>query len=393
MKVGFHFDADHEDLGDWYGPPIKKALFLKITNHRNLEISSKVFVGDLLFHETACDTIRTSETSFTRKFNPEKFAAIIEGWINPNKQIWFSVRPDILERVFNRNIYVLCFESIDKRTSEFLAESLMDCPYFLGALEVDDTSPIHWMLYSNSLIPLFRIEDRKSINIFNSSFEDEDDYKDIALEETLVESGFKKISYESLNGKFTIFDQYHDFEHARRVAEWRDRFGNLLAFIADDVVSKLIDTAPDLGNRLWAAFSTFEKSETSEELAQVSATCRRIMEYVVDSIFPPTSEKIEDRELGEGKYKNRLYAWAKEQTESKTEADLITIGVESLDQQYSKLLASYNKGVHGDVLRIETRRCLLKTVFLLDDIVSLKTGPFEIKPKLDFSDILSDTGI
>jgi len=51
-----------------------------------------------------------------------------------------------------------------------------------------------------------------------------------------------------------------------------------LAFISDDVVTRLSDSAPDIGNKFWAAFDTFNKAETNEEYAQVATSCRRILE-------------------------------------------------------------------------------------------------------------------
>jgi hypothetical protein len=42
--------------------------------------------------------------------------------------------------------------------------------------------------------------------------------------------GFKKINPESLNGRYTIFDTYSNFEEARRIAEWKRNSGGLLAF-------------------------------------------------------------------------------------------------------------------------------------------------------------------
>jgi hypothetical protein len=54
-----------------------------------------------------------------------------------------------------------------------------------------------------------------------------------------------------------------------------------------------------------------------------------------------------------------------------------------LFQQWEKLNKLANKGVHSDVFREETRRCVIRTILLMDDIVSLRRGPFPIKTTLD----------
>jgi hypothetical protein len=127
-----------------------------------------------------------------------------------------------------------------------------------------------------------------------------------------------------LNGRFTIFDEYHDFNHARRIAEWKKRFGGLLAFIADDVVHRLGDTVPELGDKLWSALQTYESAETNEQLAQVTASCRRIVEHVSDQLFPPQDGSHNGHNLGTKDYKNRILAFVDQQRKSNTNIDLIS---------------------------------------------------------------------
>jgi len=54
-----------------------------------------------------------------------------------------------------------------------------------------------------------------------------------------------------------------------------------------------------------------------------------------------------------------------------------------LFQQWDKLLDLANKGIHDEVYKEETRRCIIRTVMLLDDIISLKNEPFQIQTKLN----------
>lgn len=382
MKIAFHFDSQDESLALFYGNDIQKKVFNTILKHRNLNVNSKVFTGDLLMMMIASDRKEISETQFTQTFNEDKYREIFYHWLNPKNVIWKRYSDLGIERSIGTDIHVLCFESIDLKTAEIINDELSDYPSYLGAIEVDDSSQLHWTLYSQFLVALGRLHNDE-FNLFHQS---EDDIEDVMIND-YDDFGFKKVSPECLNGRYTIFDTYSNFEQARRIAEWKRNSGGLLAFIADEIISKLSDIAPDVGNKLWSALKTFEDSETNEQLAQVTASCRRIFEYVVDCIFPPSNEKIDGHSLKADKYKNRLFAYADESRQSNTNIDLIVATTVTLFEQWDKLNKLANKGVHSEVFRSETRRCLLRTIMLLDDIVSLKEKPFDIRPNINFDDI------
>lgn len=303
----------------------------------------------------------------------------------PESVIWVRFRPERVESCLDKNIFVVCLESVDLQMAEYLNGRLEKLPYYFGALEVDDASPVHWNLYSGSLIAKYRVINKK-VSIFWDGFNE--DSQDQFAGERLTGLGFKEAAYESLNGKFSIFDKYHDFEHARRVAEWKRKCGSLLAFISDDVVSRLSDAAPELSEKLWAALNTFEAAETGEQLAQVAVSCRRIIEFVADSLFAPSTETHKGFSLGKKDFRNRLLAFADKERASETNIDLICASTAALAEQLEKLSALTNKGIHGEVFRSESRRCLLRTILLLDDIISLKPSAFEIASHIDVEEML-----
>jgi hypothetical protein len=203
--------------------------------------------------------------------------------------------------------------------------------------------------------------------------------------------GFQKIDTEFIEMRYSVFDANHTFETARRIAEWKNQASNMLGTVIDNIISSLIDAAPDLGNKLWAMLNTYHSSETTEQLAQVMATCRRTFEYVTDCIFPATDEMIDGHSLKQDKYKNRLYQFADDSAKSDTNINLIVASTDLLFQQWDKLNRLANKGVHSDVFREETRRCVIRTILLLDDIVSLRNKPFPVKTILDnnFDDLMN----
>lgn len=383
MKVAFHFDADYKSFGGYYGWPINRTFFNAILRSTTLEIHSKLFLGDLLLDYLAHDE-KPTKNGRTIRFNKERYEHIVSAWLNPENPVWMKFREDIIEKIFSHNIYVLCLESIRLKDAEYLHTILSPENYYLGALEVDDESPVHWAGYSHSLIPKYRIIG-KVLHVFWDGINE--DSKDEGEMKELKSFGFMKVDYESLNGKFTIFDKYHNYEHAKRIASWKRLAGDTLAFVADNIVSRLSDSAPELSNKLWSTLRTFERAEINEEFAQVMASCRRIIEYVSDCLFPPAEEEQNGMKFNKQQYRNRLLAFADRSRKSNTNIDLICISTQALAEQLEKLSSLANKGVHSEVYKAETRRCLIRTIMLLDDIASLRLGAFEIKDHLDEEEI------
>lgn len=384
MKVAFHFNGDHSSLGSSYGGKIEKLFFDLLIESRNLNLSSKILAGDLLIVSMAYETNQSLST-----FNPDKYCEIVNNWLKPKHTVWSSM---ITQRVMDSvkvggNIFVVCFETIEERIAEYIDDQLLKkSDAYLGGLEVDEASQVHWKLYSNAMYRRYRVRD-KDISIFWDGMNQ--DSKDSELMKELRKLGFKNVTFESLNGKYTIFDEYDNFEQSRRVGEWKRICGDYLAFITDDIAHGLGDALPDLGNRLWSMLKTFNDAETNEQYAQVTASCRRIIEYVSDQLFPPIEGGLEGRKLGNQHYRNRLLAFADKERKSDTNIDLILVSTKTLSEQLEKLTNLANKGVHAEVYRSETRRCLLRTIMLLDDIISLKVGGFDINPKLDFGNLFN----
>lgn len=367
MKIAFHFNAFHPELGANYADGTERLLFSLILGRRNLNLSSKILTGDLLLSNLALDTKTRNENSESWEFNKEKYFQIINLWLRPENAIWSSMNLTRLTEALRCEIFAICFETIEMELVNHLDDQLMQkTKAYLGALEVDEASYIHWYIYSHCIGPRYRINN-KTASIFWDGFNEE--AKCESQIDRLRKFGFSRVSFESLNGRYTIFDEYHDFEHARRIAEWKKSCGNLLAFIVDGVAHRLGDSAPDLGNKLWAALKTFNEAETNEEFAQVTASCRRIIEYISDELFPPIEGGSEEHKLGTKQYRNRLLAFADKARKSDTNIDLIWISTKTLSEQMEKLSSLANKGVHAEVYRLETRRCLLRTIILLDDIV------------------------
>lgn len=375
MKIAFHFDADHEDLGSFYGMPIRRAAFGAIVSSRTIDLHTKVFQGDILLSIQTMD-IENSGQGSIGSTNADRFIAAVQKLLDPGTHIWMTFTDTTVNKLISGNVFVLLFESISFKDAQELDAILRKTPWYLGALQIDDTCEVHWVAYANAMIPSYRIIGR-AIHIFWDGVID--DSKDFGHAEELHKIGFKPVEFEALNGKFNIFDKYHDYHQARRVAELGNALSDELAMMADQVLTRYSDAAPELSNKLWSAIQSFGRAEVVEDYAQVAASCRRVIEYVADMIFPPTPSQGGPK-LGPTHYRNRLLAFADKERISDTNIDLICTATSLLGEQLEKLSNLVNKGVHAEVARHEARRCLLRTIMALDDILSLKRGPLPVKP-------------
>ena len=321
-----------------------------------------------------------TDTGEIRTFNNERFLSAMESLLNPGTHIWMSFTEETVPLLFTNNTFVILFESIGFREALELDELLREHEWYLGGLQIDDTCPVHWIAYANALVASCRIVGNAIYHFWDGICEDS---RDEGFLEELRDIGFERVEFEALNGKFSIFDKYHDFDHARRVAELSTALSDSLGMLADQAITRLTDAAPKLGDKLWSAIRAYDSAEVDEDYAQVAASCRRTIEYVADCLLPPEEELGEGRPLGKSHYRNRLLAYADKERASDTNLDVICASTEMLGQQLEKLACLVNKGIHAEVLRHEARRCLIRTILALDDILSLRREPLEIIAECD----------
>jgi hypothetical protein len=361
MKAAFHFIVPPEK--HVYGPDIIRQVFFDLLQLRAHLVDSKVATGDLLIWDA---------------LSQENHGVVLNLLLQLDQQTWKKFSAEKVHHLIDDVVFVVCFESIARDTADALDVILQRQADYIGAYEINDTDPYHWIWYGERIGPHYRIVNRDLYVLYSD--------KDEMPEDSLIDLtglGFRSIESEFTDMRYSVFDANHNFESARRLAEWKNQAGNMLGTVIDKIISSLIDAAPDLGDKLWAMLHTYHSSETTEQLAQVMASCRRTFEYVTDCIFPATDEIVGGHSMKQDKYKNRLYQFASDSAKSNTNIELIVASTDLLFQQWDKLNKLANKGVHSDVFWEETRRCVIRTILLLDDIASLRSKPFPIKTTLD----------
>jgi hypothetical protein len=108
MKIGYHFDADYPPFDGCYGLPIETKVFQTLLANRTLNISSKIFIGDLLLMNLSMDKeIKRNTETYT--FSKNKFLSAVDKWLNPDNTVWRQFHPDKIQEVLDKNIFVVCF--------------------------------------------------------------------------------------------------------------------------------------------------------------------------------------------------------------------------------------------------------------------------------------------
>lgn len=258
MKCALLFNADYFEV--IYGTPIQECLFHVLLSNHTFHYSTKVFIGDLTLYQNSYQRIQKGD-GYTYEFDLELFSTLLASMVCPEANIWKNITKKSIEAIKENNVYVICFESIELYMADYLNEMMKKQEFYIGSLEIYDAVLAHWILFTDSLIPMYRIKNN-DIYLFYDKFNEEEIEKETII--WLKKIGFQSVNTEELKGKYTIFDQYHDFEHSKRIAEWKAKGSSMLAFIAESTLS---DPAPDIGDRVWAIIDTFYHAQTNEQYA------------------------------------------------------------------------------------------------------------------------------
>lgn len=139
-------------------------------------------------------------------------------------------------------------------------------------------------------------------------------------------------------------------------------------YIRESVDDLLLDICPDAVEKFMSAYEKLASS-SNEDWSLALTSCRRVIKAVADSIFPPQSEKLNGRLVGEEQYINRLWAFLDQNVPSGSDKDLAKAHVDYLGAFIQKLNDKASKGVHATVTHKEAVRAVLYTYLTLGDIL------------------------
>jgi hypothetical protein len=362
MNIAFLFNSDAPEYNGFYGYPINR----KILSTGVLQASTRrmrCLIGDI----TTFSHVARRKENRTYADLAELDAMVYQpsGW---DRRILDRLEP-ILGRA---TVYCLVFENMTENIAVSLHDALAADQSYLGAMAADFSNPHHLVFFRNTLIDLCRLEGTKC-NLFYSMGENED--PDIALRELFEENGYSVI-YEDTGARRTIFDNYDNLEHFRRIERFRRAiasFAGVAEDIASDVVLNLEELQPYLFDILFAAVDTLVRAETPEQLAQASLSGRRFLEHLADVLYPPTKEKFVgrkgERAVGKTNYRNRLWAFV-ETAMSK---------VRKFDEQYflkigretDRLYDLFNSGLHYSPTKSKVVKALTDLIVWTSELIEI----------------------
>jgi hypothetical protein len=157
-----------------------------------------------------------------------------------------------------------------------------------------------------------------------------------------------------------------------------------LDLLRAEVENKLLDLNPELAEKLMIAFKSVA-SDNPEAWSQALTTCRRFIEELADTLYPPREDIVNGRSLGKTNYINRLWAFMDTSIESDSNRELAKAHVDYLGSYLQRIQKISNKGVHTGLARIEAIKAVFHTYLMVADILDYlkqdvggKTGKLNI---------------
>jgi hypothetical protein len=357
MNIAFLFNSDHPSYGGDYGGPIME-LILSAGVLQRAQRHMRVSIGDILTYGAAAQS-KTPTIGFLVKLCRAVYSPVI----------FDRLLRDRLEATHGRaTVYCWLFQNMTAPLAGELHEHLKPDDSYLGAMDVNFSHPLHLSFFRNSLIERYRFNERQC-SIFYVMADNQG--PDVEVQEELENQGFT-VSYEDIGARRTIFDDYDNLEHFKRIASFSEVFSQLAGLDTDhisDLVHSLEELHPKLFDAFAAASQVLQRAETEEDYAQAGLSGRRLLESTADYLFPARAEKWNGRNVGRENYKNRLWAYIEQTINEWPGAD--SSALTRLGKEVDNLVDLFNACVHGHPTRTEAESAFAALVFWLSDVIKL----------------------
>jgi len=369
VYVAFHFDADiikTEHPHTLYHLPILEKIFSSLLAVNLNNIHLKIFDGDLLV-----------DNYLYRHKGEKGINNLLDGLLGTQFRTWRDINGERLrEAILRSRVFVVLLEGLNNHVRDYLLHILKTEGSYIGAIQILGINYIQWTFYNQMLSPSYRYINQELRLFYTMS---DENGKDEWLEKHWKKLPFKSVQWEDLRARHTIFDAYETFEHSILLVRLSEILSSRLSQLAEDVLLHVGDLNPKLQEILYAAFKTFYSIQTPEEIAQVALSCRRFLENLADILYPPRSEKVNDRIVDAAKYRNRLWLYIEERLDvSEQVKDLVKVGLKDLGSRIDKIDNLANKGLHAEISLLDVDRLLIALVTVTYDLLSLAPPPTEL---------------
>jgi hypothetical protein len=362
MRTAFYFDEDTAYDDPFRNPPdvaVIAAIANMIPVHRR-----HVYI--------LCGTMASKVLAPSR----EHAQAMTQYLLGIRQPVWSSfTSSDLYSAIATKTIAAFVAQGLLAKDSRLIDEQLRETRGYLGAVQVQP-GEFSWLLYDSSLPPRYRVigsELRLMYAAYAVEIEDDRDPHEV---ERWKERGlFEAVEWEDTGAQGTYFDPFDNPEHAKMVGESEELVIDQLSRIVDEITLSVAKLDPRLVRQLHGALKAFDGLDTGDSLAHVALSCRRLLERIADALYPPQSEKVDGRKVGQAEYRNRLWAYIKQSIESKTQRDIMISTLVDVGNRVDAIDSAANKGLHADLSAGEVQRLLIAMLTLIYDLFTLAPLP------------------
>jgi len=123
------------------------------------------------------------------------------------------------------------------------------------------------------------------------------------------------------------------------------------------------------------------REDNKEAYSQALLSCRRILESIADSIYPPKDEPYigkdgKKHEIGKNNYVNRILAYIEHNSSSQTKTQLQLTNFQHLVARLDALNDESQKGVHDKITKEEARLTIIQMYLFIAEIARIKDQNF-----------------
>lgn len=371
MRTAFYFDEDVAYNRPFTARPdvdVMRAIVAAVPSHR---LHVYILRGTLDY--------RVFQTR-------DRLDAIVDHLLGIRQPAWTSFTPASLRSALrNHSVTAFVVRGLLAKDSRSIDGALRESSGYLGAIQVQP-GELSWLLYDSSLPPLYRIlGEELRVIYYDYQVQVEDDRDHAQFDEWRQSGIFAAVIWEDIGLQGTFFDPYATVDHARTTGESEELVSDQLARIVDEIMLRVAKIDPRLVRQLHGALKSFDTLNTVDSLAHVSLSCRRLLERLADALFPARHEKVDGREVGQAQYRNRLWAYIRENIESRTQREILLTTLADVGSRVDSLDTVANKGLHADLSATEVQRLLIALITLIYDILTLVEPPINT-PEAPYND-------
>ena len=284
-----------------------------------------------------------------------------------------------IDAIGRHDLYALLVQGLTRKQAELAHSRLVQHEDYAGTVAVRLDDETHWLLYGATLLHGYRLVGNQLRMLHDATDVAGDDERDLESFNYWRRSGlFDDVVWENIGLKATMFDGFESAEHGALLAEAEDLLDDLLEGVSREVMLRVGDLDPGLVESLHAALLALSTARSAEQYAQSGLSCRRFLERLADRLFPATDDKRNGRELGQDKWKNRLWAFAEDALDS-SEASDFQFRLDDLGKRIDHWADASNQAVHRPgITQIGATRLVVGLVSLTYDLILLVEPPTEL---------------